>query len=156
MPVRPFHHSDAPALAHLFYAAIHEIAALHYSPEQARAWAPYEPSAELVDGWAGDGRIMLVATDALDEPLAFGDLEADGHIDHLFCRPDQAGTGVSILLYEAIEATARGQGLARLFVEASEPARRFFLRRGFRVDHRRDFEVRGVPIHNYRMEKMLD
>jgi putative acetyltransferase len=26
-----------------------------------------------------------------DEPLAFADLEMDGHIDHLFCRPDAAG-----------------------------------------------------------------
>lgn len=99
---------------------------------------------------------MLVATDVFDEPLAFGDLEADGHIDHLFCRPDQAGTGVSSLLYNEIEKIWRSQGLARLFVEASEPAKRFFLRQGFRVDQRRDFEVRGVAIHNYGMEKILD
>ena len=34
-------------------------------------------------------------------------------------------------------------------------ARRFFLRRGFVVVARRDFEVAGTPIHNYAVEKRL-
>jgi putative acetyltransferase len=40
-------------------------------------------------------------------------------------------------------------------VEASEPARRFFLKHGFSELHRRNFEIGGVPIHNYAMEKRL-
>jgi putative acetyltransferase len=40
-------------------------------------------------------------------------------------------------------------------VEASEPARRFFLKRGYAVLERRDFEIGGVPIHNYAMERRL-
>jgi putative acetyltransferase len=98
---------------------------------------------------------LLVAVDDADTPMAYGDLEADGHIDHLFCRPDRTRSGVSVALYEAIEALARHQGLVRLYVEASEPALRFFERRGFMVLGRRDFTVRGVMIHNYRMEKRL-
>ena len=41
------------------------------------------------------------------------------------------------------------------FTEASEPARSFFARQGFTIRHRRDFELAGVPIHNYAMEKHL-
>lgn len=98
---------------------------------------------------------MLVAAGADGTPLAYGDLEPDGHIDHLYCRPDAAGTGVTAALYQALEAAARARGIARLHTEASEPARRFFLKQGFTVVSRNDFEVAGVAIHNWRMEKRL-
>ncbi|MFN3817341.1 hypothetical protein [Brevundimonas sp.] len=39
--------------------------------------------------------------------------------------------------------------------EASEAARRVFLKRGYAVVERRDFEVAGVAIHNYAMERRL-
>lgn len=104
---------------------------------------------------AADGRLLLVAVDEDDAPLAYGDLEADGHIDHLYCLPDAAGTGVAAALYGEIEAAARARGIARLYTEASEPARRFFLKRGFAVVERNDFEIAGVAIHNFRMEKRL-
>lgn len=155
MRIRPFRPEDAPALARLFHDSVHRIAARHYSAEQVRAWAPGVPPAERLLGWAGDGRLLLVAVDGADAPLAFGDLEADGHVDHLFCRPDAAGTGIAARLHDALEAAAVERGIGRLYTEASEPARRFFERRGYALLHRRDFEIGGVPIHNYAMEKRL-
>jgi putative acetyltransferase len=155
MRVRAYRDRDAPALAALFHAAVHGIAALYYTPEQIDAWAPEIPDPERFRIRAGDGRLVLVAVDEEDAPLAYGDLEGDGHIDHLYCRPDAAGTGVTAALYAAIEAAARARGLARLFTEASEPARRFFLKRGFTIVARNDFALGGIPIHNFRMEKRL-
>lgn len=155
MIVRRFRSGDAPALGRLFHDAVHRLARLHYSEAQVLAWAPEPLSAEAIADWAGDGRLFLVAADETDSPLAFGDLEPDGHIDHLFCRPDVAGSGVTAALYRRLEGEARALGIELLYVEASEPARRFFLRQGFHVAHRRDIRVRGVPIHNYRMEKRL-
>lgn len=134
---------------------MHRIAASHYSPAQLCAWAPEAPDPERYRARAADGRLTLVATDAGDAPIAYGDLEADGHIDHLYCRPDAAGTGVTAALYAEIEAEARARGIARLYTEASEPARRFFLKRGFAVVERNDFEIAGVAIYNMRMEKWL-
>ena len=81
------------------------------------------------------------------------DLEPDGHIDHLYVHPDAAGRGVGASLIEAVVARARAAGIGRLHVEASETARSLFERLGFRVLHRRDFEVRGVAIHNYAMAR---
>jgi 8-oxo-dGTP pyrophosphatase MutT (NUDIX family) len=153
--VRPFRPDDAPALARLFHDAVHGIAAHHYTPAQVAAWAPAVPDPARFLARAADGRTLLVAEAADGTPLAYGDVEADGHIDHLFCRPDAAGAGIAARLYDALEAAARGRGIARLHTEASEPARRFFERRGFDLLHRRDFELAGVPIHNYAMAKRL-
>jgi putative acetyltransferase len=97
-----------------------------------------------------------VAANEDDRPVAYIDLEPDGHIDRLFCAPEAAGQGIASRLYDAVEATAREQGIGRLFTEASELARRLFERKGFAVVERQDLVIRGVAIHNYRMAKALD
>lgn len=74
----------------------------------------------------------------------------------LFCAPEAAGQGIASRLYDAVEASAREQGITNLFTEASELARRLFERKGFAVVERQDLVVRGVDIHNYRMAKALD
>jgi len=155
MKIRPFRRGDEAKLAAIFHAAIHQIAGQHYSLDQVNAWAPQVPEESRFLARGTDGRTLLVAVDDQNEPLAYGDVEADGHIDHLFCRPDAAGTGVTAQLYEQLEQVAQTHGISLLFTEASEPAKRFFLKRGFQVIERRDFEISGVPIHNFRMEKRL-
>lgn len=156
MHIRTFRSGDAPALARIFYAAVHQVGGPHYSLEQRKAWAPVVPNPDRFLEQAADGRILLVAADESDRPLAYGDLERSGHIDHLYCRPDVAGTGVASALYDRLEAAARDCGIGRLHVEASEPARRFFLRKSFILLERRDFILGGVAIHNFAMEKLLD
>jgi len=153
--IRIFRDEDAPVIAEIFFSAIHQIASAHYTRAQIEAWAPAMPDPDRFVIRGSDGRTIFVAVDESDRPIAYGDLEPDGHIDHLFCSPAHVGTGVSTAVYDRLEAAGRAAGMDLLYVEASEPARRFFLKRGFQVDHRRDFEIRGVAIHNYRMTKIL-
>lgn len=153
--IRPFRPDDAPALAVLFFHSVREAALRDYSQTQVEAWAPEIADPSRYTDRAKDGRVFLVAVDAKDEPIAYGDLENDGHIDHLYCRPDYVGRGVASALYNRLEAAARARGMPRLYVEASELARRLFERKGFAVENRREFELRGVAIHNYAMFKNL-
>lgn len=153
--IRPYRESDAGALAEVFERAVRGIAARDYSPAQIEAWIGREPRADRFRARMADGRRCWVATDDEEQVRAFVDLEPDGHIDFLFADPAVAGTGVASQLLDALEAAARRDGIARLYVEASEPARRFFLKRGFIETRRRDFDIGGVAIHNYAMERML-
>lgn len=155
MRVRPFHDSDAPVLAEIFFTAVREIGGRHYSHEQIRAWAPEPPSPERFRGKASDGRTLLVALGENDLPIAYGDLEPNGHIDHLYCSPTHSRKGVAAAVYEELETAARAAGIGKLYVEASEPARRFFEKHGFVVDGRSDFKINAVAIHNWRMSKQL-
>lgn len=155
MIIRPFRPGDADALSDLYRRSVEAIGPRDYSPEQVAAWASLTPSAERLRALAADGRATLVAVDADHAPLAFGDLEPDGHIHFLYCAPEAAGIGIVAALYAGLERRARVAGMARLYSEASEAARRFFLRQGFAVLARRDFEIAGVPIHNYAVEKRL-
>lgn len=154
MYIRPFDPTDAEALAELYHAAVHEIGIRDYSAAQTAVWSPRPKAATAYIEKASD-RIFLVAVNDDGEQIGYGDLEPNGHIDHLYCRPDYIGTGVGAALCSALEDAARANNISFLFVEASEAARRLFERRGYQLESRRDFEIDGVPIHNYRMTKRL-
>jgi putative acetyltransferase len=153
--IRPFETEDAVQLGTIFYRAVREVARSAYSREQVEAWAPFPPPAEFYREKAVDGRLFLVAVDAGDRPVAYSDLDPAGLVDHLFCLPEAIGTGAASRLYDGLERQARQWGLGRVHVEASELARPFFEHKGFANLGRNDFLMRGVPMHNYRMEKHL-
>ena len=142
-------------MAAVYEQAVRVVGARDYSPAQVAAWIGAGDLAGRLGAKMADGRRCWIAADADDAVRGFIDLEADGHIDFLYVHPDHAGGGLAGRLLDALEGTARGAGLTRLYVEASEAARRFFLKRGYAVVERRDFEVAGVPIHNYAMELLL-
>ena len=154
--IRPFRRGDEHALAEVFFASVRDAGLADYNDEQVRAWAPQRPDSSSFVERTEDGGILLVAVDAQDGVVAYADLEADGHIDHMYCLPARVGHGVGSALYDAIEAEARARGLHRLFVEASEAARRLFERKGFRAVRRNDLVLRGVELHNFDMEKDLE
>lgn len=153
--IRPYTDGDAEALAAVFERAVRGIGARDYSPAQVEAWIGPEPRADRFRAKMADGRRGWVALDDAGRVTAFVDLEASGHIDLLFADPDVAGRGVAADLLDVLEQTARDEGMTRLYVEASEAARRFLLKRGYAVERRRDFEIRGVAIHNYAMALRL-
>ncbi|MGH9490915.1 MAG: GNAT family N-acetyltransferase [Terriglobales bacterium] len=126
-----------------------------YSEAQVEAWAASMPGPADFEAWAEQGRIVLVAVGEADQPVAYGSLEVNGHIDHLYCRPEKTGIGIASALYDRMEQKARELEISRLFVAASEAARRLFLAKGFAELERREFLLRGVTIHNYLMEKLL-
>lgn len=154
MMIRDFQPADAAALAQLYFEAARRLGARHYSPAQVAAWAPAPADPAAVLARASDGRITLVAVGENGAAAGYADLEADGHIDHLYVHPDAAGRGVASALLDALTARARTLGIRRLYVEASETARPVFEKKGFAIRRRRAFAVRGVPIHNYAMERL--
>ena len=152
--IRPFETRDAGDWGHIFHAAVHAVGARFYSPEQCAAWSPEVPPVERVLAHV-DGRQVWVAVDDTDRAQGFIELEPDGHIDCFYLSPNCSGRAVGGLLYAQLEAAARVACMPRLYVEASEPARRFFLRQGFQEDARRDFDLRGVAMYNFAMSKLL-
>ena len=151
--IRYYEMSDAPGIALLFYETVRSVNRTDYSGEQVEAWAPDVPDPEeLHDRLAG--QLTLVAEEG-GEVVGFAALEGGGHLDMLFVRRDAVGRGVGRKLYEATEREARGQGLARIFTEASITARPFFERQGFRTLREQTVSRQGVNLTNFVMEKVL-
>ncbi len=147
--------SDAPALARVFHQSVRQIGSKEYTAEQITAWSPAPVAPESFLKRVSDGRDVFVALDDEGQPCGFIELEANGHIDCFYCRPDVVGTGVGTALYNELEIKARKLGLKFLSVEASEGAKRFFLKNGYAVIARHDFCRQAVDLHNYRMLKSL-
>lgn len=153
--IRPARPGDAAAIADLHRRSVEGIGPRDYTPDQVAAWAGRSPGPETVAARMADGRTVLVAVGEDDAPVAYGDVEPDGHIGFLYCAPEAAGRGVASALYDRLEQAARAGGASRLHVEASEAARRLLLRKGFREVRRRRLDLDGVAIHNFAMEKDL-
>jgi putative acetyltransferase len=153
--IRAYDPRDAAGLAEVFYRSVREAALADYTPAQVEAWLPARPDPSLMAQRAGDGRLVLVAADGEDRVVGYIELEPDGHIDHLYCAPEAVGRGVASRLYDTLETAARNQRIGRLYVEASEAARRLFARKGFTLVRRQDLVRHGVGLHNYIMFKHL-
>jgi putative acetyltransferase len=154
--IREYQANDASAMARLFFESVRQLGLAAYTQEQLIAWAPVPQKSEAVHTRATDGRTTLIAVDSSGEIVGYGDLEPNGHIDHVYCRPDAAGRGVASQLVDQLLARAALAEIPRLFVEASELARALFEGRGFALTGRRDFVLRGTHIHNYAMELILE
>lgn len=153
MKIRNFKPDDSASLASIFHEAVRAVGRKDYSQAQVKVWSPQPVPADKFLARVSDGRSVFVAVNENDEPIAFIELEENGHIDCFYCHPDAVGTGVGTALFEQLESAALAAGLSRLYVEASEAARRFFLGKGFSLIKRRDFERNNVQIHNFLMEK---
>lgn len=152
--IRLYRDDDAEALSEISLAAIRVIGAHGYSPDQIEAWASRHGDAERYRDRVASGHVIFVAVDSVDQPVAYALIEQDGHLDRLYNHPDHSRRGLAGKLLARAETHARTQGIARLYTEASELARPAFERAGYTLTHRRDFEIDGVPIHNYAMEKV--
>jgi putative acetyltransferase len=153
--IRRYRPGDAPAMNGVFARSVAEVASRCYGPDQITAWLRRGLSSNVIAHRMTDGRVCFIAESETGEILGFIDLEPDGHIDLMFCAPEAVGKGVAHALYAAMEDHARQRRMARLFTEASESARNHFLKQGFTLIARRDFDIEGVPVHNYAMEKRL-
>jgi putative acetyltransferase len=91
--IRVYEQRDAADLADVFFRSVRQVAISDYTPAQVSAWAPERRTPEQSHQWAGDGRLVLLATGENDRAVAFIDLEPDGHIDHFSVRPRQQGRG---------------------------------------------------------------
>lgn len=153
--IRAFDPADAPAVVDLIRASIRSAGPAHYSAVQVAKWVSRMPDADQMIRRCADGRQALVAVDSDDQVIAFGDLEADGHLDFLYCHPEFIGKGVASDLCNHLIKNTKTSGMAEIKVEASGSARPLFLRKGFVTIKRRDFAIDGVMIYNYAMRKIM-
>jgi putative acetyltransferase len=150
--LRPFLPADVPRLAAIFRASIEELTAEDYNESQQAAWAALADSDAFGERLAGD--LTLVAL-VEGEVVGFASLRGQDHIRMLYVDPGVAGQGVASTLCEALEKLAGGRGATKLSVDASDTARGFFEKRGYRALQRRTVDCFGEWLGNTAMEKRL-
>lgn len=154
LTVRSYAKGDAIPLGRIFHRAVHEGAAVRYSPQECAAWSPHPPASRSWEARLAEAE--TVVAERGDVAVGFMSLDLGrGYLDLAFVAPEVMGTGVAGLLYAVLEGRARAAGLERIETEASHLAEPFFLRQGWQVVRRQIVERNEVMLSNAVMEKLL-
>ncbi|MDW3223255.1 MAG: GNAT family N-acetyltransferase [Paracoccaceae bacterium] len=143
---------DSPELAQVFYAAVRKGAS-PYSQEQRIAWLSTPPSGKPWTDRLARMDVLIAENDR--QIMGFMSIEAGGHIDLAFIRPEHQGSGLFRRLYADIELKARKGGEPRLWTHASLMAQPAFKAMGFVVIHHETVARHGQNLRRAKMEKPL-
>ena len=84
--LRRYRRGDAAALAEVFEAAVRGTACRDYTPAQIDAWAASAPAAAGREEWFS--RLYTVVAEQDGRPVAYGNIDDTGYLDHLFVCPE--------------------------------------------------------------------
>jgi putative acetyltransferase len=151
--IRRFRPDDAPVLRSIFHSSVHTLAAGHYTLGQREAWAPLEYD-------AGDWAVLLqqlapYVAEVEGSPVAYGDLQPDGCIDHFYVAGEWGRLGLGNALMAHLIQEAGARGLRVVQARVSKTAEPLFTKWGFQVEARHSVVLRGVQLTNATMRKEL-
>lgn len=151
---RRFSLPDGQGCYAIFYAAVHEGAAEHYTPIQRAAWAPNK---DMPIDWPTRllDQICWVA-ETNGQITGFFSMEANGHLDFAYVAPNFRRSKMAKTLYAHLLNDAQRLDLKHLTTEASHLARSFFLKRGWKIVTPETVTRKGVSIERFRMEIHLN
>jgi putative acetyltransferase len=153
LAMRPMLPADVPLLAEIFRASIEELTGEDYSEAQQEAWLSIADDEDDF-GARLAGELTLVATYD-GAAVGFAALAGNKEIDMLYVHPAAAGQGVAAMLCDALEKLATARDVKELTVDASDTARGFFEKRGFKVQKRNSLLLAGEWVANTTMSKLL-
>ena len=153
LAMRPMLPADVPLLAEIFRASIEELTGDDYSEAQQEAWLSVADDDDDFGARLG-GELTLVATYD-GAAVGFAALAGNKEIDMLYVHPAAAGQGVGAMLCDALEKLAAARGTKDLTVDASDTARGFFEKRGFKAQQRNTISLAGEWVANTTMSKTL-
>ena len=152
--LRPFLPADTPILAAIFRASIEELTSEDYDLDQQEAWASLADDEEAFGNRLG-AMLTLIAT-LSGSPVGFACLKGKDVIDCLYVHPVAVRQGAATALCDALEKLAEGRGASSMSVDASDPARSFFDRRGYQPHRRNTVSVGDEWLGNTTMRKTLN
>jgi putative acetyltransferase len=153
LAMRPMLPTDVPLLAEIFRAAVEELTADDYSEAQQVAWASIADDEEAF-GAKLVHELTLVATFG-GAAVGFAALAENRRIDMLYVHPAASSQGAGAMLCDALEKLAGARGSKEITVDASDSARGFFEKRGYKAQSRNTVSLGGEWLANTTMTKPL-
>lgn len=151
--IREMQEGEEQALWDVFYSAVHDVAARHYSQSQLDAWAPGSFDRNY---WVERMRkLQPFVAQAGDRIVGYTDLQPSGFIDHFFVSGEWGGRGVGTALMGHLLETAKLHRIPLLTGFISLAAQSFFQKFGFEIIRHQTLNIRGVEIENALMCKTL-
>ncbi|MEM8822636.1 MAG: GNAT family N-acetyltransferase [Pseudomonadota bacterium] len=151
LEVRRGNMSDVPALIDIFWCGVHEGAAPKYGPAQRRAWLPARPTSEAYAARLAGQTIFIAERGGT--PVGFMTVSQNGLLDFAYVLPAERGQGTADILLAMVENHARASDIGRLTTRASDMARPFLARWGWRVTGDATVMRNGIAIPSTHMAR---
>ncbi|WP_017429648.1 GNAT family N-acetyltransferase [Vreelandella jeotgali] len=147
---------DAADQAEVFYHAVMQGAAQHYSLTQRRAWASVLP--REASAWAVRHSLYTTLVAVCDgRCVGFLELDvADARVETLYVWPSLSGRGIGTTLLIHAERLLLEQGSGTIAIEASEMLVERLERRGWENLGEQWVERGGESLRRYRLRKCLN
>jgi putative acetyltransferase len=149
MQIRDYIESDSKEIADLFHESVHSISTDFYLEEQLEAWAPTPPDYEFWKRRLDRKRPYVAIID--NRIVGFIELEPDGHIDCMYVKSNYQRQGIAMRLFSYASKIAVDLGVEQMYVEASNVAKSFFEKHGFKVIGQNVIQMNGQTLINYSM-----
>jgi len=145
--------ADDELLGRVMFEAVHTDPS-PYDAAQRRAWID---SPQQGSDWSERlaAQYVVLAEDGGGDAVGFMSLAGGGYIDFAYLSLKARGAGLFRRLFAAIEAEARRQRVARLWVHASLMAEPAFAAMGFGVIAREEVVIRDQRLARCTMERAL-
>lgn len=152
--LRPYHPSDAQALAAIYREAARTIGSDAYGPEQVAMWASYPEDMDEFRFQLSLGATFVAEISG--KAVAFGQLHPWDHVALLYCGSQYARKGVGSQIYRELEAQALASGVKEIHTEATRMSRPFFEKQGYVVCLIESPVRQGIAFERFRMVKRMN
>jgi putative acetyltransferase len=153
LQIREARLDDVPAVKAIHKAAVRQLCAGDYTPEQLAAWTASDDASVLSVALRpnSDERMWVAERDGA--VAAFASLCGD-QVNAVYVHPDHARRGIGTRLLRKAEEVATAQGVSRLLLSASLTAVPFYQANGYQIIEECQHRLsNGVTLRCVRMSK---
>ena len=152
LAIQRFCEGDLEEVCELVHATVDTSYAAVYPPRVVEFFYQYHERAIIVSD--ADGGYTIVVRSG--EQLVATGTRIGTNVRRVFVRSDWQRRGIGQAMMAELEAEAVKAGIARLDLSASLPAKDFYLRLGYEITSKEDYEVEpGQHLEYYEMAKDL-
>ena len=159
LQIRTANPSDAEAIIHVHYAAVHQTAFEFYPCEILEAWSarPNEGRYQWMRNVIANHDNIIVVGEIEASVLGFGIfVPRFEELCALYVHPDAGRRGIGKRILQALESRTNEQGILRIRLNASLNAEEFYLSNGYKTLSRGKFRLSAdYEMDCVKMEKRL-
>lgn len=153
MELRKANSSDVDKITDLFRSTVQNVNSKDYNQKQIEVWSSV---ADRKKGWI---KVLqeqkVIVTTHKNKITGFGTITKEGFINFLYVHHLFQRQGVAKLILEKLEEIAVKNNNSFIYCNASNTAKNFFLKKGFKVIRQSNQEAEGLIFEMTRLEKNI-
>lgn len=149
MRIELFHEKYIDEMISLFKESIRKICIKYYSPIQIEAWLSRANKTRWISNFKQNYTLLVFNEEIL---VGFGDITSNNYLNMLYVHPDYQNQAVATLICDELEKHSTGT----ITVDASQAAKNFFIKRGYKVIKEQTVVINQISLINFKMVKDVD